>query len=351
MTDEASEAEVPGRVLLTGTRRGNGAFLRRELVAVLAALCMLLPLAAVSANPVQAAGVPAPTVTSPPVTHAKRGSIVSGTAPAGSTVVLQNHTQWTPADDYSIVRTVRANSAGRWARAFRLDVDYRVFATVGGASQSRSATMLFTSAPLPPPPPLRLVAQWRMEDTGRTMRDASGGGRHGTLRGSVEARQPGASGYGYRFPSRPSYVTVPSSTALDPGTSRFSVTARVRFRALPPGGDVNTLDIVRKGVTTTPGGDWKLEILASGAPHCLFRGSAGQSAVVGSRSLADGSWHTVTCTLTPTSVTVVVDGVSTWAAARTGRISNTEPVLLGVKNTLGHDQYLGFLDDVSVAKG
>ena len=190
-----------------------------------------------------------------------------------------------------------------------------------------------------------------MEDTTRTMVDSSGAGRHGTSTSNVLLRQPGSSGYGYRFTATPSYVAVPSSSALNPGTTGFSVTAHVRFTALPPGGSSNTVEIIRKGYSTTAGGDWKLEIMSSGVAHCLFRGSSGTGQVYGSRNLADGLWHTLTCKRTSSGVSLVVDGTTRSSAKPTGTISNSTSVMLGAKNTSGHDQYNGYLDEVFISRG
>ena len=173
------------------------------------------------------------------------------------------------------------------------------------------------------------VARWRMEDTGRTMRDSSGFGHHGTS------------------PN----VTVPQTQRLDPGTSSFSVSARFRFSALPSGGKVNTFEIVRKGLSTTSGGNWKLEMTRSGVAHCLFSGSAGLGEVCGRRALNDGRSHTATCSRTSSTVTLTVDATSRSTSRRTGTIDNDSSVRLGAKDSGGSDQYRGHLDTVSISKG
>ena len=196
-----------------------------------------------------------------------------------------------------------------------------------------------------------LSALWHMEDTGRTMVDDSGRGQHGTSTESVELRQPGSTGYGYRFTVRPSYVSVPSSSLLNPDDEDFTITAHVRIASLPPGGDVNTYEVVRKGLSSTPGGDWKLEIRETGVAHCLFRGSAGQGDVYGTANLADDRWHSLTCSRTATGVALVVDGVARSTSKRTGTIRQDEAVILGAKSPAGDDQLDGYLDEVSISKG
>lgn len=95
-----------------------------------------------------------PSITNAAITYGKLNGAVAirGMAPAGALVALHYHRSGTASTDYSIVRNVRADSIGRWSRAFTLDTDYRVFATVG-VGNPHSKTVLFTSAAPPPPAP------------------------------------------------------------------------------------------------------------------------------------------------------------------------------------------------------
>lgn len=210
-------------------------------------------------------------------------------------------------------------------------------ALVLGVSDSASATAV-------------QVAYWRMSDTGTTMADSSGRGHTGTLHG-VKVQQPGWSGgLGYGFLSTPSSVTVPSASDLNPGSSAFSVTVHVRF-SQKPSASVGDYDLLRKGLSDTAGGDYKLEILGSGVAFCLFRGSGGEGTVTGTTNLATNTWHTITCARTASTVRLTVDGSTRSTAKSTGTISNTSTMVLGAKNGSGEDQYRGYLDSVTITKG
>lgn len=86
-------------------------------------------------------------IDNPTTTHTYRGSTftVVGFAVPNSTVVLHYHRAGTAPTDYSIERSVRSDSNGVWYREAKLDVDYRVFATVG-TGNPHSGTVLFTAA-------------------------------------------------------------------------------------------------------------------------------------------------------------------------------------------------------------
>ncbi|MDQ2757077.1 MAG: hypothetical protein M3Y71_11005 [Actinomycetota bacterium] len=88
-----------------------------------------------------------PYVANKAVTRVYHGATytVLGYATPGTTVVLHYHRAGTAANDYSIERSVRAAADGFWVRESVLDVDYRVFATVG-TGNPHSATVLFTSS-------------------------------------------------------------------------------------------------------------------------------------------------------------------------------------------------------------
>jgi hypothetical protein len=194
------------------------------------------------------------------------------------------------------------------------------------------------------------VAYWKMNDTGSTMTDSSGHGHSGTLH-NVATRQPGWSGsVGFGFLSKPSYVTVPSGTDLNPGTGNFSFTLHARFSA-KPSSTVGDYDMLRKGLATTSGGSYKMEILQSGVAFCDFRGASAEGKVTGSSNLANNAWHTITCTRTSTSVRLTVDGSTTSKTVSTGSISNSSSLAIGAKNSVGDDQYRGLMDSVTVSKG
>ena len=194
------------------------------------------------------------------------------------------------------------------------------------------------------------VASWHMEDSGSTMRDSSGNRLTGTLFGGVQTGAAGYKGDGYSFTAPESYVLVPDSSRLNPGSSTWKISMRVRLDARPSAAQ-GTADLLRKGEAGTAGGDYKVEIMSTGALHCLFRGSSGRVEVYASPDLADGQWHTVTCTRTSSSVKATVDGRSVTKTGKTGTIANVASLYVGAKLPGGDDQFVGDLDEVRITKG
>jgi hypothetical protein len=199
------------------------------------------------------------------------------------------------------------------------------------------------------------VALWHMNSS--PMVDATGHQANGTLT-DVSVVSGGIAGSkAYSFTGSDSHVTVPNSATLNPGTSDFSYTMHLNFSVVPSK-TVGDYDIIRKGLAGTSGGEWKMEILpntttGAGNPFCLFKDSAGHTDTVrGNQDLADGAWHTVTCTKTSTTDSLTVDGSTKSSTPSTplGSISNTAPVVIGQKWG-GGDQYRGLLDEASVTLG
>ena len=125
-----------------------------KLASALSALLIAIAATVVlGSTPATAAPVRPPVITNADTTYGKLNKpiIVVGTAAPGATVVLHFHRAGTASSNYSIVRTVKANSAGKWSKSFILNPDYRVFATVGSGNP-HSKTALFTSATAPPNP-------------------------------------------------------------------------------------------------------------------------------------------------------------------------------------------------------
>jgi hypothetical protein len=194
-----------------------------------------------------------------------------------------------------------------------------------------------------------LVARWNMDGTGSTMSDSTGRGHTGTLH-HVAVGQPGLSGSAYGFSGKPSYVTVPSSGDFSPGSGNFKVTLSVRFPAVPSA-SVEDFDLLRRGLSSTSGGSYKVEILRSGRAFCDFRGSSGEVTVTGTQNLANNKWHTITCARVGSSVVLTVDGTSVSRSGSIGSISSSTTLYIGAKDSSGNDQYTGLMDSVSITKG
>ena len=203
----------------------------------------------------------------------------------------------------------------------------------------------------------RTVALWDMNESpgARTMKDSSGNGRTGTIGREVRVGTRADGATGYRFdrlepdtpPTHPQHlVTVPDSSALDPGDRDYAVTVRLRTTG-------KFGNIVQKGQATVSGGNVKLQI-PNGIVQCLYRGSVTTLLVSSKRRLNDGRWHTVRCERTASGVTLTVDGtVEARRSGRTGRIANSWPVSIGGKTKcdqvkVGCDYYVGDLDWIRI---
>jgi hypothetical protein len=196
------------------------------------------------------------------------------------------------------------------------------------------------------------VALWHMESPS-AMTDSSGRNNNGTTTAITSVT--GSAGKGYHFNGSTSVAKVPDSSSLDPGKANLRITMRVRFTVVPSA-RVGDYDLIRKGLSGTAGGDWKMEINppSSGSTmataYCFFQDGTGKGASIrNGRSLADGAWHTIACVKTSTSIQIIVDGASRSAAVSLGAINNTQPVYLGQKP--GADKYVGDMDEVSIQVG
>ena len=189
-------------------------------------------------------------------------------------------------------------------------------------------------------------ALWKM-DRLPTMVDSAGGDNNGSTRNIA------LSGGAYSFNGTNSLATVPDHSQLDPGSANIRLTARISLAKAPAGNA--TFDIVRKGVTTSAGGDYKLEIVRSSSglaiASCVFKDSSGKVGMArGSAGLANKGFVTVTCTKTGTAVSVSAAGQTRTVSARLGSISNTAPVYVGGKGD-GTDSFPGLIDQLRIDIG
>ena len=75
---------------------------------------------------------------------------------------------------------------------------------------------------------------------------------------------------------------------------------------------------------------------ASHVAQCRVKGSTGAVLANGPKvDVADGAWHTVVCTRTPTTVRVYVDGLAgPLYTVSTGAVASTKAVTLGGRSTV-----------------
>jgi hypothetical protein len=197
--------------------------------------------------------------------------------------------------------------------------------TIGAALGVLAFTFAFPSAAAA----TTVVAQWNMDNAfGTTMEDSSGNGNNGTTYNIV------TSGGGYIFDGGTSKVIVPDSPTLNPGDKDFSYTVQVQFDVIPP--KARDYDLMRKGLSSTGGGEFKVEIVYGkglAKAQCVVKDAAGHEAGLrGTANLADNQLHTITCKKTSTALIQIVDnGRARKKSASLGSISNGEPLTIGVK--------------------
>jgi hypothetical protein len=222
---------------------------------------------------------------------------------------------------------------------------------------------------------LPLAAYWEMNETEGQMLDSSGNNNNGTPKNVVQGVEEDVDGDGlaestYVFNGltiNPSRVEVPDADSLDPKANDIALTARVRVGVDNTHQmDDDSYDVVRKGVVSTEGGDYKMEIKRTPDPtigrlHCLFRGIQDDGTDdtvnrVARPDIVDGNWHTLRCEKTSDSVVATVDGRSFTTTGSADTIDNASNVMVGAKSVIlsrrgverGDDVFDGSMDFVSI---
>jgi hypothetical protein len=199
------------------------------------------------------------------------------------------------------------------------------------------------------------VASWQMNEGAgaKVMVDSSGHGHNGSIGSKVVTGTltPGSHGYTFGMVSgstQSRVVTVPHSSALNPGTSAFAITVRLHTR-------VGNQNIVQKGQANTVGGYYKVD-MTQGRLHCEFRDRNRRIKATGSRRpVNDARWHTLRCARGPAGVTLTVDGSTATNAGSWGVVSNGAPVSIGGKlfcsaPGTGCDNFAGVIDYVRIER-
>jgi Concanavalin A-like lectin/glucanases superfamily len=198
--------------------------------------------------------------------------------------------------------------------------------------------------PPPPPVPAGVVALWHMDETAGSVAHDAVGGHDGTLN-AVTVGAPGFAGTAFAF-SGSAFVSVPSAPNLSPGSANLTITIHLRTTSVPATPD---WDLIRKGLFTTAGGEYKVEYQPSGQASCGFVGSSGTRELIAGPALNNGQWHTVQCVKTATAIMLVVDGQQFSMAGAVGSISNSADMAIGARP--GSEFFQGSLDEASVAVG
>jgi hypothetical protein len=212
------------------------------------------------------------------------------------------------------------------------------------AAAGAAALVVFST---PAQAALSVRALWNMDQL-PTMVDSAGGDNNGTTRNIT------LSAGAYQFNGTSSYATAPDKGNLDPGTANVLLTARISITKVPNVGQ--TFDVVRKGIKTTAGGYYKMEIVRSSngqaVAACRYKdgNGGGAATVIGTAGLAGRGFVTITCAKDASTVAVSAGGQTTRLAKRIGSISNSSPVNIGSKGD-GTDWFPGLMDFVKIEIG
>ena len=201
------------------------------------------------------------------------------------------------------------------------------------------------------------IGMWRMDEPvgARTATDSTGNGHDAGIGSDVRTGVQADAATVFRFPAadpgsvrRQHLVTVPHDPRLDPGTSDFSVSLRLRTEQA-------LANVAQKGQSSTAGGYWKVEV-AGGLVACHFRTATGDRLAVRSPlRIDDGRWHAVRCERTGGTVALMLDGARHTRTGLSGSIGNTWPVSIGGKTQcnqaqVGCDYFTGDIDYLRIRK-
>jgi len=199
--------------------------------------------------------------------------------------------------------------------------------------------------------PAKLRAEYTFDTiSNNTVADASGRGHLLTISGNYsQTAGPDSPAVSFAPISR---ASTPHKTDLNPDGREFAVTVVFRIPS-----DTSTLtdtpNLAQKGFWGDPA-QWKMQLKPEvAAVQCRFKGTLGARLLTSSvTDVDDGAWHTATCWRSGAQIGVTVDGIDTSAAAATGDIANSRPMLIGAKSlTSSTDQFTGDIDYVAVAVG
>jgi len=212
-----------------------------------------------------------------------------------------------------------------------------------------------------------VVALWHMDEgAGATqMVDSSGNNNNGSLT-NVETGLAGHIGKSYYFGrvGLPSFADVPHSNTLNPGSQDITLSMYAKFPEVPPAA-VGDYDMVRKGLSATPGGSYKMEIFPKnttngivGRGYCFFKGSSGRGQLVKGPDLSDDKWYFIQCRKTASQISLTIRSTTGGSFNQTytksvtiGSIANSVNVYVGAKSQASAAQDTGAMDEVKIEIG
>jgi hypothetical protein len=196
-----------------------------------------------------------------------------------------------------------------------------------------------------------LVASWNFTPVGSIVADSAGTNEAITL-GGPWVIAAGAFGDAVAFTGANAYGKTSGSSAFNPGTAEFAVTARFRTTRIDAGSSPN---VAQHGLFSDSG-QYKVQLNPKngGIVQCRLKGTGGERLLSSTvLNVDDGAWHVATCWRTATRIGVTVDGVTTSQSFALQSLSNTRPFFVGNKSATGGaaDQFFGDLDCVTYATG
>lgn len=177
--------------------------------------------------------------------------------------------------------------------------------------------------------------------------DSSGGGHDGVIQGPVGFGLPGVDGTSFSFQKRGAWVQVASEPALNPDEYDFLASAWINLEESPGRGE--TYDVIRKGISFTSPGEFKLEVLPVGRVRCTAKDQYQRVVTVTSLKgrVVDGDWHRIGCARTGSMWSVVVDDSIRSRVVALASVGNTVALSIGSKYGL-EDRPAGRVDDVKL---
>jgi len=222
---------------------------------------------------------------------------------------------------------------------------------VAGGACVAVSLMSWACLPATAGTPAKLRAEYTFNSISNdTVVDASGRGHPLTVSGNYSPTAgPTSPAVAFAPISR---ASTPHKVDLNPDGREFAVTVVFRVPT-----DTSTLtdtpNLAQKGFWGDAA-QWKMQLKPENAAvQCRFKGTLGARLLTSSvTAVDDGDWHTATCWRSGAQMGVTVDGADTSAAAPTGDIANTRPMLIGAKSlTSSTDQFTGDIDYVAIAVG
>lgn len=180
--------------------------------------------------------------------------------------------------------------------------------------------------------------------------DSSPNGHDAIIQGPVRLGLPGHDGSSFSFRRSGSWLMVPSSPDLNPQDRDFLLSAWIYLRASPGPGE--TYDVVRKGISFTDPGEFKLEVLPHGRVRCTAKDDKDRTARVTTSNVdvVDERWHLIGCARTGRLWSVIADDTVKSSVTELGVVGNDVALSIGSKYGL-EDRPAGRLDEVTFVMG